>query len=97
MIGKFVIIRTHSAGVHFGILTEMSADGKLVKLTESRRVHYWDGAASLSQMAIDGIKNANKSRVSVALPEILLTESIEIIPCSENAIENLKNQPIWGV
>ena len=52
MIGKHVIVRTYSAGVHAGILK--SRDGKEAVLTDARRIWYWDGAATLSQLAIDG-------------------------------------------
>jgi len=95
MIGKFVIVRTYSAGVHYGTLKERT--GTELVLTNARRVHYWEGAASLSQMAIDGIKKPEPSRVSVVVPEILVTEAIEVIPCTPEATENLTNQPIWAV
>lgn len=94
MIGQFVIVRTYSAGVHFGYLK--SQNGKEVVLTDSRRVHYWEGAASLSQMAVDGIKKPKSSRVAKVLPEIMLTEAIEIID-AELARKNLQNQPTWEV
>lgn len=90
----FVIIRTYSAGVHFGYLA--SHEGKCVTLHQSRRVHYWQGAASLSQMAIDGIGNPKNSRVAMEVPSITLTEAIEIIP-AEQARINLENQPVWKV
>ena len=52
---KCVLVRTYSAGVHFGYLEKK--EGKEVMLRKTRRVYYWSGAASLSQMAIDGVKN----------------------------------------
>lgn len=85
MISKKVIVRTYSAGVHFGTLK--SRDGKEVVLTDARRIWYWEGAFTLSAIAENGVKKTSK--LSVPVPEILLTEAIEIIPCSEAAAENL--------
>lgn len=85
MIGKPVIVRTYSAGVHFGTLA--SRDGKEVVLTDARRIWYWEGAFTLSAVAMSGVKKTSK--LSVTVDEILLTEAIEIIPCSEAAAANL--------
>lgn len=97
LINRFCVIRTHSAGVHFGTVAETSADGTAVRLTNARRVHYWEGAASLSQMASEGIKNPEESRVSVALGEIILTGVIEYLPCTAISAVNLQKQPVWKV
>lgn len=66
--------------------------GLSVTLKNSRRIHYWKGACSLSQVAMDGI---GTGRVAIELPEIQIENVIEIIPMTESAIENLKNQPVW--
>ena len=84
--GKDVIIRTHSAGVHFGTL--VSRDGKEVVLYNARRIWYWHGAFTLSAVAEKGISKSSK--LSISIPHILLTEAIEIIPCSEAAAANLR-------
>lgn len=89
----FVIIRTYSAGVHFGRLAERS--GKEVRLTETRRIWYWKGAASLSELALRGVKHPTDCRFTVTLPEITLTEAIEIIPCSAEAVANIQAVPEW--
>ena len=75
-----VLVRTYSAGVHIGTLKERN--GKEVTLTNARRLWSWSGAFTLSAVATQGVDRA-KSRISVAVPEILLTEVIEIIPVSE--------------
>ena len=48
---KYVIVRTYSAGVFAGYLD--SRKGKEAVVLNARRIHYWDGAASLSQLAVD--------------------------------------------
>jgi hypothetical protein len=89
MIGKEVIVRTYSAGVHFGTL--QSREGKEVILSNARRIWHWVGAFTLSAVAMKGI--AQDSKISVAVPEILLTEAIEIIPCSQEASSVLRSLP----
>lgn len=79
----YVIIRTYSAGVHAGYLE--ARDGKEVKLKNSRRLWYWDGAASLSQLAVDGVSKPENCKFAVTLPLLILTEAIEIIPCTQKA------------
>lgn len=79
--GRDVIVRTHSAGVHFGRLA--SQNELEVVLQDARRIAYWAGAFSLSEVSQRGV--SAKSKLSVTVPEILLTEAIEVIPCSEAA------------
>lgn len=87
MIGKYVIVRTYSAGVHCGILK--ARDGRDVVLEQTRRIWSWSGAFTLSAIAANGLSSSSK--LSIEIPEILLTESIEIITCSEEAIAQLRS------
>jgi hypothetical protein len=93
MIGKKVIVRTYSAGVHFGTL--QSRDGKEVVLNNARRIWYWDGASTLSQLAVDGTKTPENCKFPVAVPEIVLTEAIEIIPVTDRAAGSIECVPVW--
>lgn len=81
MIGRHCVIRTFSAGVHLG--TVRSVNGKEVLLENARRLWSWKGAFTLSEVATSGVKSG--SRISVEVPELLLTETIEIIPTQEDA------------
>lgn len=87
MIGKYVVVRTHSAGVHVGVLQSQS--GKEVTLSDARRIWSWRGAFTLSEMSQKGV--SDESRLSMPVPAIMLTEAIEIIPCSEAAETNLRS------
>lgn len=96
MIGKKVLIRSHAAGVFFGTLKNSSytLSGVIVELENSRRIHYWEGAASLSQVSQEGIRNG---RVAMIEPYKEIANVVEVTPLSEAAIANLENQPIWKV
>ncbi len=81
-IGQHVVVRTYSAGVHIGTLTE--AEGTAVVLSSARRLWKWGGAFTLSEVATAGIK-AKESRMAVAVETLLLTQAVEIIPTTERA------------
>ena len=94
MIGKTCIVRTYSAGVFLG--TIKSRDGKEVVLTNARRIWYWDGAATLSQLANEGTKKPAKCKFPAPVDEVLLTEAIEISPATEAAIASIAAVPAWA-
>lgn len=90
MVGKKVIIRSYSAGVHFGELVEK--DGKEVILKSSRRLWYWKTAnsgISLSEIANAGLHKDSKV---CAVVESIWLEAVEIIPCTKEAIKNIEGQ-----
>ena len=82
MIGKFVVVRTINAGVHYGTLAEIiSENHQCIRLENARRLWNWNGALSLSEVAMNGVSVSN-SKITVPVDEIILTQAIEIIPCS---------------
>lgn len=89
----YVIVRTYSAGVHAGYL--VGRNGKEVTLKYARRLWYWDGAASLSQMAVDGVSKPGNCKFPCEVDEIILTEAIEILPCTEKARKSITEVKIW--
>ena len=94
MIGKDVLVRTYSAGVHVGTLK--SRDGKEVVLTNARRIWYWSGAASLSQLAMEGTSDPGNCKFPRPVDEILLTEAVEIIPITDKARESIAGVKVWS-
>ncbi len=82
-LNKICVVRTYSAGVHIGTLSEL--DGKQAVLTNANRLWKWCGAFTLSEVANNGVKSG--SRLAATVPFILLTEVIEIIPATNEAIE----------
>lgn len=82
---KPVLVRTYSAGVHFGYL--VSQKGQEVTLTKSRRIWSWAGANTLSEIATSGL-NSSQSRVAVPV-DIVLTQAIEIIDCTPQSVKSI--------
>ena len=93
MLNKKVIIRADRAGVFFGTLKEKN--GTEVTLTDCRRIWYWDGAASISQLAVDGTTAPSSCKFTVTVPEITILDVIEIIPCTEKAIKSIEGVKEW--
>lgn len=92
-IGKKVIVRGDRSGVFFGTLAEK--DGQEVKLEKCRRLWYWDGAASISQLAVDGTTAPENCKFTVTVEEIEILDAIEIIPCTAKAIESIEGVKEW--
>jgi hypothetical protein len=90
---KYVIIRTQNAGVFAGYLNQQN--GELVTLKNARRLWYWSGACSLSQMAMEGTKKASECKFPCEVDSIDLTQVIEVIDCTEEARQSIKNVKVW--
>lgn len=92
---KYYIIRTERAGVFFGKIKERN--GNEATLTNVRRLWYWDGAASLSQLAMEGVKRPQNCKFTVVVPEMTVFGVIEIIPCSAVAVQNVERVKEWKI
>lgn len=93
MIGKKVIVRGDRSGVFFGTLAEKQ--GQEVVLTGCRRIWFWDGACSISQLAVDGTQEPKKCNFTVTVDEIGILDAIEIIPCTEKAVISIEGVKEW--
>lgn len=91
--GTHAIVRTYSAGVFAG--TIQSRDGKEIILTNARRIWYWEGAASLSELAEKGTSKPSGCKFPAPVSEVLLTEVIEITPTTEAARKSIEEVPTW--
>ena len=92
--GKHFIVRTFSAGVFFGEIE--SKDGKVVVMKNARRLWYWDGAATLSQLAVEGTSKPRECKFPCAVPRVELTEAIEILDVTPTAKKSLDSVATWS-
>lgn len=93
----YVVIRSRDAGVFCGYLVSESEDSSVVELKQSRRIYYWDGAATLSQLALEGVKNVKNCKFPAALPTHKIIGVCEIIPATEAARLSIASVPVWSV
>ena len=93
MNGKYVIVRGDRSGVFAGQL--VSQEGQKVELKGCRRLWYWAGAASVSQIAKNGVKSPSSCKFTVTVDEIAILDAIEIIPTTAEAETSIKAVPEW--
>ena len=94
-INKKCIIRTNRAGVFYGTIAEYDNVNREVTIKDCRRLWYWSGAASLSQLATEGVKRQYDCKFTVVVPEMVVMEVIEIIPCNNDAIKIIEGVRAW--
>lgn len=88
------MVRTNSAGVFAGVLK--SRKGSEVILKNARRIYYWTGAATLSQLSQDGTSSPDTCKFPAVVPEVVLLGVIEIIPMSKKAVDSISSVKIWS-
>lgn len=92
--GQYVIVRGRDCGVHAGEF--VSRKGREVALRNSRRIWYWRGAASLSELAVHGAKDVQACKFAVLVPSsIELLDACEVIPCSGAGERMIRQCPEW--
>lgn len=92
---QYVIVRTFTAGVFAGYLK--SRNGQEVHLLKARRIWYWAGAATLSQLAQSGTTSPEKCKFPERVDSIILTQAIEIIAVTPVAQKSIEGVPIWKI
>lgn len=90
---KYVIVRTYSAGVFAGYLQKKTGQNAIV--LNARRLWYWQGAASLSQLAMEGVSVPDKCQFPCEVDRVELDQVIEVSDCTEKARLSIKSVPIW--
>lgn len=93
LIGKYVIVRGVNSGVFSGTLQDI--DGTVVKLSGVRRIWYWDGAASTSELAITGPKKPDNCKFPPEVPTIFVLDAKEILEVSDVAQKAIKSVKPW--
>jgi len=87
------IVRGDRSGVFFGEIKERN--GQEVTMNHVRRLWYWAGAASISQLAQEGTVDPQNCKFSVKVDEMLVLDAIEIDKCSDKAIKSIEAVAEW--
>lgn len=93
MIGKYCVVRGRDSGVFAGTVKEIQ--GQQVLMGNARRIWYWDGAASISQLAKDGTAAPENCKFTVRLDSMLILDVVEVIPCTQKAMESIEAVKEW--
>ena len=92
----YCIVRTYSAGVFAGYY-DLKIKGQEGSVFNARRLWSWAGAASLSQLSIDGTANPSSCKFPAEVNEVQLKQIIEVLPCTEKARKSIQEVKIWQV
>ena len=89
----YCIVRTYSAGVFAGYIE--SRNGKEVVMRSARRLWYWKGAASLSQLSMEGTSKPKECKFPVEVDKVILTEAVEILDVTAKAKKSILGVSVW--
>lgn len=94
---KYQIIRAASAGVFAGYIEsiENTLAGRVAVVRNARRLWYWSGAASLSQLAVDGTSKPNDCKFPTEVDRVEVSNVIEILDCTDKAKKSLQGVKVW--
>ena len=90
---EYKIIRAYGAGVFLARIE--SRKGQEVVLRDARRLWYWAGAASLSQLAQEGTSNPSACKFPTPVDRVELLQVVEIIDLSDVAKKSIDGVPVW--
>ncbi len=89
-----VLVRGDRSGVFVGKLLEQN--GREVTLENCRRIWYWEGAASISQLAVDGTSKPSECKFPVAISKMKILDAIEIIDMTDKAVKSINSVSDWN-
>lgn len=92
-MAKKFIVRCDRAGVFYGEI--VSRNGQEVEMKDVRNIWYWDGAATVMQLAAEGVSKPKTCKFSVPVESLVLLGVIQIIPCTDKAVESLDAVKPW--
>lgn len=94
--GEYVIVRTYAMGVFAGYLQDESTETEKV-LKDARRLWYWEGAATLSELAMEGTKKPSECKFPVPVKLVKLTspQGFEVLQVTEKAKKSIMSVPVW--
>lgn len=87
------IVRCNGAGVFFGEIVKR--EGDVMTLANVRQLWYWDGASSLMQLAKEGVSKPRNCKFTVTLDSVEVFNVIEVLPCTDQAVESINNVAAW--
>lgn len=94
MVQKY-ILRSPEAGVFYGEMTKEIDSSRIVTLTNARQIWYWEGAATLLQLAKTGTAKPYNCKFTVTVDEITICNVSEIIPCTAEAMKSIDSVEEW--
>lgn len=95
MSKPYVITRSAIAGVIAGVMEERV--GQEVQLSQARKIWYWEGAATLAQLAEEGVKTPGGCKFPQVVSRIDVLDVSEILYCSAEGRASIEAVPVWKI
>ncbi len=92
---QYVLIRSNYAGVFFGIIKKSDTHDEYVVLNECRRLWHWEGAATLSEMSVNGVGKPDGCKFTGITFNHEIKQVCEIIQCTKKAVDSIKGVQLW--
>lgn len=89
------IVRCDRSGVFYGEIERR--DGQNITMRNARCLWRWYGAASILQMALEGVKQPENCKFTVTVDSLEVLDAIEIIPCTDAAVKSIEAVKPWKV
>ena len=91
----YSIIRSDRFGIYFAEVKSQTE--KTIVLQNARNIHYWNGAASVLQLATDPTNLRSNTRITMSVDTLSITDTVMVIPCTKVAEDFLKAFPVWKI
>ena len=92
----FVVVRSTTASPFFGYLEHEDVANQTVTLVQARRIYYWAGAATLSQLAEEGTSKPNECQFPCAVSKVRISNVHELYFATGKAQNSLESVPVWS-
>ncbi len=91
--GDYVVVRGENSGAFVGVLAAM--DGRTIVLDHSIRLWFWSGAASLSQLAVEGVSRPDQCKFPPPVDGHAILDVIEVMPATAKAKASIAEVKPW--
>jgi len=91
---EYKLVRGDRSGVFTGYLKDL--DGTQATLLDCRRIWYWDGAASISQLAVDGTSKPENCKFPKEVSKLIVLDVIEVLDVTEKARKSIQGVKEWA-
>ena len=94
---RYCMVRSREAGVFAGTLDAFDIATGTAVVKNARRIFWWEGAASLSQLATTGTSLPTLCKFPAPVEEVLLLNVIEILQITDAAAKSIASVKEWSV
>lgn len=91
---KQIVMVRSTAGVFVGTL--QAYQNQEATLTDVRRLWYWTGAASLSQLAQEGTTRPKECKFPCEVDRIIIPAVMEMLDVTAKAKKTIDAVPVWS-